>query len=861
MARSKKQTREDGRTPGGRFAKGHSGNPSGVKKPDEAIARLDAWMSSTTGIGHTSYDKRLSHQFYTDTISYQQAVEMWRGDDLAARAIEAVPAECFRQGYELTIGNETEHKSLREDVERKLEELHIDENVEKAFQNARAFGGGACLLGINDGQTMDKPVDLIRVSSLDYVLPLEAIELEPESYYSDQTKPKFGKPEIFRLTTSPRVGAQSLVPSTAIHESRLILFDGIRVSAYQTTSGTVSAFWGDSTLTRFANVLRDFNIAWQSAGIVVVDFATSVFTMENLVQLMASNRQSQIIERMRLLELGRSTARAVLIDSKEQFSRQTTPLTGLPDLLDRLSKRLAAAIDMPLTLLMGVAATGGSEGEADVRFFYDRVRQVQKRRIRPALHRIIQLVMWSLTKGEPDKWGIKFHSLWQPTDKEQAEARATQAGTDEKYVTMGVLTPEEVRRSRFQGDYSFETQLDSEFEQQGQLGEPDAAAMEAMGRDPSGAPMAPAGAPAEAPPSLNGAQVASLVDIVAKVVAGLIPRDGAVDIITASFPTVTPEKAKAMLGSSSFKPEVIPAGLVDPQATSTAPARKDYSPDQPRAENGQFGEGGGSSSSSSKESKSSGSSAPAPSSSPSKSSDTRDTHFKDGKWSEPRVAIHKTYTSKVTKNVPKSAEPTVYMTGGGPASGKTTGLLKNPAAKIPDSAKAAHIDPDGAKENIPEYKERQAAGDKTAAAHVHEESSHMAKAAVSTALKGGHDVVYDSVGDSGITKLSAKVKEMRDAGAKRVAASYATVDVEEAIRRSDERAAQTGRFVPHEYIRAAHKDVSQTVRAAVDQGVFDSLDVWDTSGAQPVQVATYTKVSGLKVQDQVAWDRFVARGK
>jgi hypothetical protein len=234
----------------------------------------------------------------------------------------------------------------------------------------------------------------------------------------------------------------------------------------------------------------------------------------------------------------------------------------------------------------------------------------------------------------------------------------------------------------------------------------------------------------------------------------------------------------------------------------------------------------------------------------------------NGNWSDERQALHEKYFDSVMDGVPTTDEPTVYMTGGGPASGKTKGLLENPGAGIPDRTKAAHIDPDSAKGHLPEYKAGVANGVKSAAAYTHEESSYMSKAAVARALGSGHSVVYDSVGDSGIDKLHAKVQQMREQGAKRVVANYATVDVGTAIARSDARAAKTGRYVPHAYIRQAHQDVSRTAIAAIERGTFDKLTVWDNSGKSAIKIATYDKSGGgLKVLNKSAWAAFTARGE
>jgi hypothetical protein len=238
--------------------------------------------------------------------------------------------------------------------------------------------------------------------------------------------------------------------------------------------------------------------------------------------------------------------------------------------------------------------------------------------------------------------------------------------------------------------------------------------------------------------------------------------------------------------------------------------------------------------------------------------DTEQLFKENGRWTPERKKLHAAYTASLT-DVPVQDEPVVFMTGGGPASGKTFGLLRNPNTHIPNASQAVHTDPDGAKEWIPEYRTNNKSDDKSVAARVHEESSDMAKGAIAEGLRQRKHVVYDSTGDSGIEKLSAKVQQLRDLGAKKVIAHYATVDVEEAIKRSDKRAQQTGRFVPHAIIRKTHADVSSTLVAAIERGIYDSVDLWDTQQDSPTHVVSYDKEKGLKIHDATAWEAFKAR--
>ncbi len=470
----------------GRFVPGTSGNPSGVRRdapesPERklpTLANLDGWASALTGIGTHGSDKRESHHFHPRVMTYQEAIALWRGDDIAARAVEALPAECFRQGYEITIGDEGSYDDLKELVEEQMHELRVDEIVERAYQYERAYGGGAILLGVDDSMELDKPLDLKRVKSLDSLTVLEPIEIYPASYYQDPKSKKYGEPEYYRLQAFTLSGVGTVIGVTdrraappdvhLIHESRLIVFGGIRVSRYQRNNSLMGPLWGDSMLIRIVDILRDFNVSWASAGLAAVDFAQTVISMENLMALVANNPQ-KVVARMKALELSRSTARALLIDTREKVERQSTSLNGLPQLLEQLSRRLCAAIDMPMELLFGDDVKAiGKDGSGAVRLYYDRVRAVQRRRIGPVLRFLASVIMQTVGKKKlPKKWGIKFNELWQLTDGEKAEARLTLARADSMYIKMGAVYPDEIRQSRFVGEYSFETQVDESKEAPG----------------------------------------------------------------------------------------------------------------------------------------------------------------------------------------------------------------------------------------------------------------------------------------------------------------------------------------------------------------------------------------------------------
>ena len=80
--------------------------------------------------------------------------------------------------------------------------------------------------------------------------------------------------------------------------------------------------------------------------------------------------------------------------------------------------------------------------------------------------------------------------------------------------------------------------------------------------------------------ALNGAQVTSLLDVLARVQQGLLTPDGAVQVIVAAFPTISVARARAMVagGADATGP------AVDESTGGPAPEGGAAEPDAPLAQ-------------------------------------------------------------------------------------------------------------------------------------------------------------------------------------------------------------------------------------------------------------------------------------
>ena len=199
----------------------------------------------------------------------------------------------------------------------------------------------------------------------------------------------------------------------------------------------------------------------------MTDISQGVFKIQGLIAMLAAKNAAQMQTRMEMVEIGRSAARALILDAdKESFERVQTPLGGVPEILDHTWKRLAAAAEMPVTVLMGVSPAGlNATGESDIRLWYDSIQSAREHVAGPRIERLVRLVARTLGQGDPSAWKVTWPSLWQMSAPERAAYRKTIAEADKIYMDAGVLLPEEVALSRFAGGPEFNgdtTTIDTE---------------------------------------------------------------------------------------------------------------------------------------------------------------------------------------------------------------------------------------------------------------------------------------------------------------------------------------------------------------------------------------------------------------
>lgn len=409
--------------------------------------RKDGWANVLTGIGGRK-DKRKATKFtHTAVIGDDQLTAMYRANGFGRRIVELIPDDMTRNWFKITNDDDDELKQ-------KLEELGAQQKTNHAMKMARLYGGALLVMGINDGQTLDKPVkkddegNYLDVKSIDYLTVFDRrdITIQTTDIETDIKTGKWGQPRQYRIL--PRFDGQEVV----VHASRVIRFDGADLPwrEYEKNS-----YWADSVFEAVYEHVRQLGAVYDSSEFIIEAFVQTVLKIQNLFAMIASGNDATLKKRLNWLDMSRHLANTELLDTNEEYAKHSSTVAGLAELIDRFMMGVSAATGIPVTLLMGRSPAGqNATGEADVRFYYDNIRAKQRNEFAPAIEPLIEIMIASEQIEEtPETWSIVFNPLHEMSSREEAELYKMTAEGDQIYIMNQVVDPDVIGRYRFVGDH------------------------------------------------------------------------------------------------------------------------------------------------------------------------------------------------------------------------------------------------------------------------------------------------------------------------------------------------------------------------------------------------------------------------
>lgn len=394
---------------------------------------MDTLVNVVTGMG-TERDKSIATMFQFESMDQAQLDAAYRGDWIARKIVD-IPADDATRQWRSWQADKSDIAAI-ENLERSLK---IQRQVKQALLRGRLYGGGALVLGVDQGKAEDElRVDRIRKGDLKWIHVVNRYDLSIGPIEWNVDSPYYGQPQYYTRTA---IGQSSL----KIHPSRVIRFLGNEILDLKLANG-----WGDSVLQVVADAVRAAGTVTNVTAQLVQESKNDIVKIPEMSErIKNADYEERLRKRFALANLMRSAYSILLIDKEEEWNRLQANFAGLPDVLRMYMLIASGAADIPATRMLGQSPQGlSSTGESDIRNYYDRVSDEQRNEIQPAITPLDEILIRSALGARPDDIFYEWNSLWQLTDKEKMELEKNKADIYKIDVDSGLMDPVVLKKAR-----------------------------------------------------------------------------------------------------------------------------------------------------------------------------------------------------------------------------------------------------------------------------------------------------------------------------------------------------------------------------------------------------------------------------
>ena len=325
----------------------------------------------------------------------------------------------------------------------------VREKLSNAIKAGRLYGT-AFLIIVTEPDTLDTPffVEDMQPDSLRNLMITNRFELVPsQELETDPYESNYGYPISYEWTRH-RVRGGDVI---RIHPSRMIRFDGI------TPIGSIhwnqyDHIWGVSQLVPILRyVLQDEEMCAAIAHLAT-EASVPVIKLQSFKEAfstygpepdeMTPHQMGHQINQMR------SIFKTLYMDKDDEFERINVNFGGIPALVDRFARRLAAAADIPVTRFWGQSPIGfNATGDSDMRNYAINISAQQERHLRSPMMILDAILSKNIGMSENADLSYRWHSLIDISDAEIAEISKNKAEAVKIALETGAILTEEGRKA------------------------------------------------------------------------------------------------------------------------------------------------------------------------------------------------------------------------------------------------------------------------------------------------------------------------------------------------------------------------------------------------------------------------------
>ncbi|WP_061235246.1 anti-CBASS protein Acb1 family protein [Leptospira weilii] len=416
----------------------------------ESVARLDTLMHMASGKGITGRDKLRGVTPNPERISPSTARALYESNGFLANIVDSVAEDATRAWIEIETNRDKDDRdsgrkglNISRILMNEMEEFKLQEKITEHIQGSRMNHGGSLLFW---GIKSDIPQTdyMLRQPMPETIRNLEFINVIDASRFS-----------VRRKTSDPL---------SKYYNEPICSVSGVELDSTRAHWLVNSWNWdsqrGISLIEKVYDGIIAIDTALWSTTSLIFEMAVKVLTTDKL----DSVSPAKTMEFLRLLRHTLSTQSTAMLGKDETLTRLGS--SGISDsqletLFSFIFKVLSGLSKIPISKILGrtqsVINIGNSDPSDDVSYFED-VSRFQELKVRPIIDQFIKLRIRS-TEGQIYKllngdfasldWTFKFKTLCKSSPASEADTNLKNAQADQIYITIGSLSPGEVKQKRF----------------------------------------------------------------------------------------------------------------------------------------------------------------------------------------------------------------------------------------------------------------------------------------------------------------------------------------------------------------------------------------------------------------------------
>jgi phage-related protein (TIGR01555 family) len=397
----------------------------------------DSFQNFEARVGYGTNNQTSGSGYSFDFISRNRVLleAMYRSSWVVGAVVDVVADDMTRAGVEIKAGLAPEQKSV---VHAAFERMALWDSINDTTKWSRLYGGAIGVMLI-DGQNMRTPLnpDSIAPDQFKGILVLDRWLIQPTlNDLVTDLGPDLGKPKFYDIVADSMALARQ-----RIHYSRVIRLDGVELPYWQKISENL---WGQSTIERLFDRLIAFDSTTAGAAQLVYKAHLRTLSVDSLRELigMGGPALEALLKNVEMIRRFQSNEGMTLIDAKDKFESHQYSFSGLDNVLLQFGQQLSGATGIPLVRLFGQSPAGlSATGDADIRNYYDNIKQQQERRLRLPLTRLLDVIVRSELGIKPPKdFQFSFNPLWQLSDTEKADVAQKNTDTVTKAYDSGLIS-------------------------------------------------------------------------------------------------------------------------------------------------------------------------------------------------------------------------------------------------------------------------------------------------------------------------------------------------------------------------------------------------------------------------------------